>query len=382
MLNNVLSNVKITALLLILFFMQACEEDRANSKIDQHLADYDPPVNMWGLIDGKGQLVTKPMFDDILSFSSGLAPVNSNGLWGYIDREGDIVIPCKFLDARPFIRDRAIVQNEEGLVGVIDTAGAYVVEPQYDNIEDHGGSWMLATKGDGLIYIDNNGKKAPFEIGQDAMAFTGKRAAVQKNGKWHLINERGEHLGNPADELKLIHGSTFFPFRVDHLWGYMDTMGNATLVPQYQMADRFIDGLAMVIKKDKFILIDTSGAQMVGDTQYILNLGEEWLAIRRDSIWVVRDLDDRSLDRSPWEIHRFHEGRAVVRYGSYWNFIDETGDFLLAGPVYLAWDFHHGQARIIGPGGMGVIDIQGRIKIVPQFNELRDLGIQDRWAYK
>ena len=42
----------------------------------------------------------KPKYEDAYSFSHGLAPVYENGLWGFINTDGEWAIKPEFSDAR------------------------------------------------------------------------------------------------------------------------------------------------------------------------------------------------------------------------------------------------------------------------------------------
>ena len=53
------------------------------------------------------------------SFSEGLAAVCPDSRWGYIDTSGKQVIPCRYLDARPFSEGLAWVQREDGVWGIL-----------------------------------------------------------------------------------------------------------------------------------------------------------------------------------------------------------------------------------------------------------------------
>ena len=57
----------------------------------------------------------EPKYEDARSFSNGLAAVKVNGLWGYIDTEGNMVIEPQFFDARDFT-----------------ASGSYFAKTQYD----------------------------------------------------------------------------------------------------------------------------------------------------------------------------------------------------------------------------------------------------------
>ena len=66
-------------------------------------------------------------------FKEGLAPVqNYEGLWGFINKEGEEVIPCQYSDFRYFHEDLAAVQNDEGLWGYIYTCGELLIPFKYE----------------------------------------------------------------------------------------------------------------------------------------------------------------------------------------------------------------------------------------------------------
>jgi hypothetical protein len=92
------------------------------------------------------QVVT-PQYEDAGYFSEGLAPVKSNGLWGYIDTTGKTVIDFQYYYAYTFSEGRAVVVTKEEAVspednsiyynycyGFVDHTGKYTpfVMPGYD----------------------------------------------------------------------------------------------------------------------------------------------------------------------------------------------------------------------------------------------------------
>jgi hypothetical protein len=42
-------------------------------------------VGKYGYADAQGNIIIKPQFDKALDFSEGLAAVEQDGLWGYIN---------------------------------------------------------------------------------------------------------------------------------------------------------------------------------------------------------------------------------------------------------------------------------------------------------
>ena len=78
---------------------------------------------MYGFIDRDGREVIPCRLKWAFSFSDGLALVklggSSDGRYGYIDSSGQLVIPCQYTEAHPFSDGRAVVGQggqENGLV--------------------------------------------------------------------------------------------------------------------------------------------------------------------------------------------------------------------------------------------------------------------------
>ncbi len=80
---------------------------------------------MFGYVNLHGELVIKPFFNNAFSFSQGLAPVKTGHAWGYIDTLGNIFIPFIFDHASPFQHGRAeVIYNGQTLT--IDRTGRCV----------------------------------------------------------------------------------------------------------------------------------------------------------------------------------------------------------------------------------------------------------------
>ena len=78
-----------------------------------------------GYVDLDGNLVIPFYFEKAFQFSQGLASTCFQGRWGYIDTHGDIYIPHVFDIASPFEWGRAeVVYN--GNVSKIDITGKCV----------------------------------------------------------------------------------------------------------------------------------------------------------------------------------------------------------------------------------------------------------------
>ena len=115
----------------------------------------------WGYIDKQGTLVIQPQFDTAGPFRNGLAVVANDRKFGYIDKTGKIVIPLQFASAGSFSEGLASVRIGDymaGKDGYIDEQGKIVIEPQFDSAFPFNGGLADVRIGDKYGFIDKTGK--------------------------------------------------------------------------------------------------------------------------------------------------------------------------------------------------------------------------------
>src|SRR5258706_9842498 len=79
-----------------------------------------------------------------------LFTITENGLWGYINRKGDVVVEPQFQMAGPFFEGMAeIIENFK--VGFIDVTGRVVIKPQFEPA-------MFRSFREGLAHVQVAGK--------------------------------------------------------------------------------------------------------------------------------------------------------------------------------------------------------------------------------
>ncbi|MBP5271778.1 MAG: WG repeat-containing protein [Clostridia bacterium] len=70
---------------------------------------------LWGYVSRDGEMLIEPVYEETRSFSKGLGAFRQDGKWGYLNKDGEQVIPPTFEDALPF--------SEQGSAFVKNTAG-------------------------------------------------------------------------------------------------------------------------------------------------------------------------------------------------------------------------------------------------------------------
>lgn len=132
----------------------------------------------WGFVDKNGNEIINCKFDNVGSFKEGLAPVCIDDKWGFINKSGSIVIGCKFRSVRQFSEGLAAAYLEVNNLsnnhkiykwGFIDITGKTVIPHIYDG-------YSLSYE-EFLPCIDS---------------FKHGRVQVKKNDKWFIIDKQGE----------------------------------------------------------------------------------------------------------------------------------------------------------------------------------------------
>ena len=114
--------------------------------------------NKFGYINKDGEKIIPVKYDGAWAMSEGLGLVQVDSKWGFIDKSGEEVIEMKYDDALPFAEDMAPVKLN-GKWGFIDKEGDTKIPLVYDG----------------------------------ARAFSEDLAPIQINEKWGYVNKAGEN---------------------------------------------------------------------------------------------------------------------------------------------------------------------------------------------
>ena len=84
---------------------------------------YNDNTSKFGLMDKNGNELVSAKYDDIRPFTCGMARVEKNGKWGYINPKGEEVIACRYPIAYEFYDDVADVYDEHNRCSIINKKG-------------------------------------------------------------------------------------------------------------------------------------------------------------------------------------------------------------------------------------------------------------------
>jgi hypothetical protein len=132
-------------------------------------------------------------------FTDGLGLVQRSQGFGYINSTGELVIPAKYADARPFSEGLAAVAAPDGRWGFINTDGEFVIEPRLVWTSSFSEGLAAARSPRGRMGFIN--KEGTFVIEpefDDASDFSYGLARVDGRDEWAYINRKGELVWGPV----------------------------------------------------------------------------------------------------------------------------------------------------------------------------------------
>ena len=97
-------------------------------------------------------------YDYVGDFSEGLAHVQLNGKYGFVNKSGEVVIPIKYDYARDFSEGLAAVQLN-GKWGFINKSGKIIIPSIYDDAGGFSDGYALVERGDKWLMIDKQGNE-------------------------------------------------------------------------------------------------------------------------------------------------------------------------------------------------------------------------------
>ncbi len=292
------------------------------------LSQFKNQKGLWGYVDTLGNVVVEPQFKIARPFSEGLAMVvDSTDLCSFIDKKGEIVFTTHltgrqwralgdFRQGRCWFKEKKgrrwgcydrkgevaiapafytvpnknsridsfclqrmdfkggvapVVVNgleQDRKVGIIDTTGAYILEPCEDIFEINPfnayGMASFRREQEGLLgLIHKTGKviKEPAYLALEAFR-NGFARVKGRNNLWGMIDSRGQEVLAPARKEIGVYSNGLIPVRNDGQegWFFVDTADQVKLPGPYFKVGPFENGITMVSSRSgENVVIDTSG---------------------------------------------------------------------------------------------------------------------------
>lgn len=282
------------------------------------------------------------------AYTEGLAAVmigkasDPAGTWGYIDKQGRMVILPAFQDAEPFQNGLAAVQQGDQW-GYIDTRGEWVIKPRFSRatgFNAEGTALVEADERDVLINRQGQVVKT-FELGTRSWGFEPgqKLASMEVPQAPRLFNTAtGRALTLPADVMMLAKPDDggYLPAqrrsaRYGGWWGLLDAQGRWAIAPDVLRSHEppRRDGDTLAVRQDKdWIFVRPDGTPLSA---------AHYESVQRvaPGLWLVKPAGNAPsvlLDAKLAPLHTFSVNYAAVEERDGWKMLTDVDMLFLIFP--------------------------------------------------
>lgn len=381
----------------------ACKNSSQSKDIDKGTKSYDSieETNDW--------------YRDADNNSKSLKLVRTNGKIGFLYENGEELFPCvfdsivdvenyeyktvkgKYVLTKKGYFSRCAKVKKDGKWGLISIDGKVVIPYIYDEIYDFDYKKANRMEGPYIDFLDSDGKTA----------------VVKKNGKWGLVNTKGEVLADCIYEDFFIPDvKLFYENRVaakqNGLWGFLNEKGESVSsfvfvavgsahLEAPQFISTFQGGMAVVKKDGKWGAIDSNGIEKIPFIyDYLSSFIAESAIAQKDGKWGYINKNGAEVIPLVYdEIKWFEIGLCPVKKDGFWGFLNERGevvvptmydDILISDQVSVdngLWFFSQdGYCAVKKNGKWGLVDNNNNIVVNFEYDGIKfsSCGLDD-WRY-
>lgn len=265
-------------------------------------------------------------YADVGVYSNNYCSVKSKDLWGFVDRYGNNRIAGNYTQVGEYTKSGfAPVVNKNGSAYFIDKTGAKVIslKEEYESFGLLVDSIIPAKDAEGnyvyLVENKDNNDSGMYIVGSEkyefASTFNNGIAVVKTDGKWKIINEKFELIGDEYQDIKLDEKE--IAYRNDRLF----------------------------VSKDgkQYLMIDKDGNQ-IGELTFEdarVFSGENATAVSVDGKWSFIDKDGKFLSDKKYDDARpITNGMAAVNINGKWGFVDNAEQIVIEPQFFDSKDFN------------------------------------------
>lgn len=265
----------------------------------------------------------------------------------YLNEDGSLAFKKCFEYADKFYNERAwFGSSNDDLKGFIDIKGDTVIKPKYHSVSAFSdGIASVSIKNFQYFLIDENGTKLSDNFYDSVDKFHLGLLPISKNGKCSYINKDGlviiDSIGKwcfnfTDDEIARVKTN-------NNLYSFINKNG-VFVARDYQDANDFSDGLAIVKQSNKWGVINTKGEYVVNTIFENLNFKykQGLLAAKKDKLWGFINKQGNWIIEPIYEDTYGFGGEnnlAPVKKDGKWGYINFKGEIIIPIKFEMAWQF-------------------------------------------
>lgn len=319
-----------------------------------------------GYLNREKQVIADPSYyEDMLDISENAIAVKKFSKWGFINTNGNKIIPFKYEYAGSFHGGLAAVK-QKGKYGFIDKLGKKKIDFIYDYAEDFICSKTPAGKDGKYGLIDKYGKEIiPFNYQSLSYSCSDRYVKVKDKDIWKYIDFYGKELtSRKYDDLGDFKNG-FAKVKLNFKYGYINETGKEISPIIYDSVYDFSCGLARVYRNYKYGFINQNGQEIIEVKYYnARDCSENLCAVRDGSKWgFITTEGKEALPIKYEDAGSFKDSIARVKINGKWGFINKEGKEVIEAKYDDLKDFNEDYAPAKLNGLWGIIDRDGEVSV-------------------
>lgn len=226
--------------------------------------------DLWGYLDAAGKLAIDAKYDHVNEFNSGFATAQLGEKYVVLNKQGQeiaIEVPG-IIDVKGFSEGLAPYRTESKFFGYIGVDGKVAIPAKFSSVGyfSDGVAWAKTESG-AVGYIDKSGEwviEPQFSAAKDFEAESGV-ARIKKDAQWGYVNKSGEIIYVDT-ELWGDFSQGLCKGRKGDLFGFYNAKGEWVIQPQFENVRDFKNGYAAAEKNKMWGIIDKTGSWIIEPT--------------------------------------------------------------------------------------------------------------------
>lgn len=243
--------------------------------------------------NGDGHDYGKYDWQDDFIFN-GLVKVKLDGKYGFINKDGEEIIPCKYEDADAFSDGLAKVKSAEGW-GFVNENGEEIIPCKYEDADAFSGGLARVKSAEGWGFVNEDGEEiTPCKYKEAVPDFSEGLARVKTKEGWGFVNKNGEEIIPCKYKEAYGFSKGLAGVKTKKGWGFINKDGEEIIPCKYKEVSLFTmpDGLALVRSKEGYGFINKDGEEIIPCKYKDYNIlwsGPNLAEVKLNGEWITID---------------------------------------------------------------------------------------------
>ena len=209
---------------------------------------------LWGVANAQENVVSSPYWDSIGHLNQfGLAQVEKDDCYGYVNARGEVVVPCEWAYVSDFSTDGFCTVARRTTEKNAKNANSPFVYYKFGVMDRHGGQVLAAVwqrVGDSYDQSWGSTRDNSYRCNIATPAFSEGKLRVQAaDDAYGFVDTAGQPVGDIrwAGIGDFSEGLAWVKEKGQPLYGFINDQGQVVIPPQYAAVSGFSEGLAAVL---------------------------------------------------------------------------------------------------------------------------------------